>query len=255
MTTSSTELLDLTEKVAIVTGGSRGIGRSIAKTFADHGAKVVITSRKIDSCRDTAEEIIEAGGTAHPIAAHMGNLDDIEELVLATYKVFGGIDIIVNNAANPLMKGVGEITPEAWEKAMNTNLRGPIFLVQHALPYLEKSTGASIINILSNAAYMYAAHHLLYPVAKSGLEAATRSMAAQLAPSGIRVNALVPGTVDTDMVRAMPETFQKASAKASLLGRAADPEEMTLMALLLASDGGSFMTGHTYFVDGGQSYR
>ena len=109
MTTSSTELLDLTGKVAIVTGGSRGIGRSIAKTFADHGAKVVITSRKIDSCRDTSEEIIEAGGTAHPIAAHMGNLNDIEELVLATYKVFGGIDIIVNNAANPLMKGVGEI--------------------------------------------------------------------------------------------------------------------------------------------------
>ena len=163
MTTSSGELLDLTSKVAIVTGGSRGIGRSIAKTFADHGAKVVITSRKIDSCRDTAEEIIEAGGTAHPIAAHMGNLDDIEELVLATDKVFGGIDIIVNNAANPLMKGVGEITPEAWEKAMNTNLRGPVFLVQHALPYLEKSTGASIINVLSNAAYMYAAHHLLYP--------------------------------------------------------------------------------------------
>lgn len=255
MTTSSHATLDLSEKVAIVTGGSRGIGKAIAKTFANHGAKVVITSRKIDSCQTTVNEIIADGGKAYPVAAHMGNLDDIDELVKKTMKVYGGIDILVNNAANPLMKGIGEITPEAWEKALNTNLRGPVFLVQHALPHLEKSSAASVINVLSNAAYMYTAHHLLYPVAKAGLEAATRSMAAQLAPNGIRVNALVPGTVDTDMVRAMPETFQKASAEASLLGRAADPEEITLMALLLASKGGSFMTGHTYFVDGGQSYR
>jgi NAD(P)-dependent dehydrogenase (short-subunit alcohol dehydrogenase family) len=237
VTTSSHATLDLSEKVAIVTGGSRGIGKAIAKTFANHGAKVVITSRKIDSCQTTVNEIIADGGKAYPVAAHMGNLDDIDELVKKT------------------MKGIGEITPEAWEKALNTNLRGPVFLVQHALPHLEKSSAASVINVLSNAAYMYTAHHLLYPVAKAGLEAATRSMAAQLAPNGIRVNALVPGTVDTDMVRAMPETFQKASAEASLLGRAADPEEITLMALLLASKGGSFMTGHTYFVDGGQSYR
>ncbi|MBE51782.1 MAG: oxidoreductase [Acidimicrobiaceae bacterium] len=255
MTNSAEQLLDLNGKTAIVTGGSRGIGKSIAKTFSQHGAKVIITSRKIDSCKLVTKEITDNGGIAHPVAAHMGDLADIEMLVDTTVEVFGGIDIIVNNAANPLMKGVGEITPEAWEKALNTNLRGPVFLVQSALQYLEKSDGASIINILSNAAYMYAAHHLLYPVAKAGLEAATRSMAAQLSTTGIRVNALVPGTVDTDMVRAMPEEFQKASAKASLLGRAASPDEISMMALLLASEGGSFMTGHTYFVDGGQSYR
>ncbi|MEG3586206.1 MAG: SDR family oxidoreductase [Actinomycetota bacterium] len=255
MHSTTSQLMDLTDKVAIITGSSRGIGKAIAKCFSAHGAKVIVTSRKLDNCRNTASEIIDLGGEAHPVAAHMGKLSDIENLVGETVSTFGAIDIIVNNAANPLMKGIGEITEEAWSKALNTNLRGPVFLVQEALPYLEKGTQSSVINILSNAAYMYAPHHLLYPVAKAGLEAATRSMAAQLASKNIRVNALVPGTVDTDMVRAMPESFQKTSAKASLLQRAADPEEITAMALLLASAAGSFMTGHTYFVDGGQSYR
>ncbi len=255
MHSSTSQLMDLTGKVAIITGSSRGIGKAIAKCFAENGAKVIVTSRKIDTCINTTSEINDLGGEAHPVVAHMGNLSDIKHLVTETVSTFGAIDIIVNNAANPLMKGIGNITEEAWSKALNTNLRGPVFLVQEALPHLEKGTGSSVINILSNAAYMYAPHHLLYPVAKAGLEAATRSMAAQLAEKNIRVNALVPGTVDTDMVRAMPEAFQKSSAKASLLQRAADPEEITAMALLLASTAGSFMTGHTYFVDGGQSYR
>ncbi len=250
-----TESLDLTGRVAIVTGGSRGIGRSIALGFAQHGASVVITSRDQSTCEKTVSEITEIGGKAVPIAAHMGKLPQIENLILETVEAYGTIDIIVNNAANPLMLGVGDITPEAWEKALNTNLRGPVFLVQEALPYLEAGSGGSIINMLSNAAFMYPPNHLLYSVAKAGLDAATRSMAAQLASKNIRVNAMVPGTVDTDMVQAMPESFQEMAAKGSLLRRAAEPHEMVAMALVLASDAGSFMTGHTYFVDGGQSYR
>ena len=250
-----TESLDLTGRVAIVTGGSRGIGRSIALGFAQHGANVVITSRDQSTCEKTVSEITEIGGTAVPIAAHMGKLSQVENLVSQTVEAYGAIDIIVNNAANPLMLGVGDITPEAWEKALNTNLRGPVFLVQEALPYLEAGSGGSIINMLSNAAFMYPPNHLLYSVAKAGLDAATRSMAAQLASKNIRVNAMVPGTVDTDMVQAMPESFQEMAAKGSLLRRAAEPDEMVAMALVLASAAGSFMTGHTYFVDGGQSYR
>ena len=250
-----TESLDLTGRVAIVTGGSRGIGRSIALGFAQHGASVVITSRDQSTCEKTVSEITEIGGKAVPIAAHMGKLPQIENLILETVEAYGTIDIIVNNAANPLMLGVGDITPEAWEKALNTNLRGPVFLVQEALPHLETGSGGSIINMLSNAAFMYPPNHLLYSVAKAGLDAATRSMAAQLASKNIRVNAMVPGTVDTDMVQAMPESFQEMAAKGSLLRRAAEPDEMVAMALVLASDAGSFMTGHTYFVDGGQSYR
>jgi len=252
---SLTQSLDLTGKVAIITGGSRGIGRSIAIGFAQNGANVVVTSRNLETCESTVEEIQKLGGSAVPISAHMGRLQEIKGLVDQTIEAYGTVDIIVNNAANPLMLGVGEITEEAWEKALNTNLRGPVFLVQEALPHLESGSGGSVINMLSNAAFMYSANHLLYTVAKSGLDAATRSMAAQLASKNIRVNAMVPGTVDTDMVQAMPESFQEMAAKGSLLRRAAHPDEMVAMAIVLASDAGSFMTGHTYFVDGGQSYR
>ena len=252
---SLTQSLDLTGKVAIITGGSRGIGRSIAIGFAQNGANVVVTSRNLETCESTVEEIQKLGGSAVPISAHMGRLQEIKSLVDQTIEAYGTVDIIVNNAANPLMLGVGEITEEAWEKALNTNLRGPVFLVQEALPHLESGSGGSVINMLSNAAFMYSANHLLYTVSKSGLDAATRSMAAQLASKNIRVNAMVPGTVDTDMVQAMPESFQEMAAKGSLLRRAAHPDEMVAMAIVLASDAGSFMTGHTYFVDGGQSYR
>jgi len=246
-------MFSMAGRTAIVTGGSRGIGRSIARGFAAAGANVVICSRKAEACEATAAEIRAAGGSATSVPAHLGRLDDISNLVSASVEAYGAIDVVVNNAANPLMLGVDEVTPEAWSSALDTNLRGPVFLVQAALPHMEAGRGA-VINVLSNAAFLYTAHHLLYPVAKAGLAAATRSMAATLADRGIRVNALVPGTVDTDMVRAMPEAFQESSAQASLLERAAHPDELIGMALLLASDAGSFMTGHTYFVDGGQSY-
>lgn len=246
-------LLDMSGKVAIVTGGSRGIGQSIAQGFAAAGASVVVSSRKADACDAAAAEIREAGGEATAVAAHMGRLEDIEALVAATVERYGGVDVIVNNAANPLMLGIGQLTEEGWDKAMATNLKGPVFLVQEALPHLAEG-GGSIINVLSNAAFVFTPGHMLYSVAKSGLGAATRSMAPSLVSRGIRVNNLVPGTVDTAMVRAMPEAFQESSAKASLLARAAHPDELIAMALVLASDAGSFMTGHTYFVDGGQSY-
>lgn len=247
-------LFDLTGRTAIVTGGSRGIGQSIGQGLAAAGAQVVISSRKPDACQAAADEINAAGGRALAVAAHMARLADIDALVAATVAEFGAVDIIVNNAANPMMVGLGDLTEEAWDKAMHTNLRGPVFLVQAALDHLVAGGRGSVINVLSNAAFMHSANRMLYPVAKAGLAAATRSMAATLARKGVRANSLVPGTVDTAMVRAMPESFQESAAKASLLGRAAHPDELVGMALLLASDAGSFMTGHVYHVDGGQSY-
>lgn len=246
-------MFSLAGRTAIVTGGSRGIGRSIAIGYAAAGANVVIASRKAEPCEAVAAEIRAAGGSAVAVPAHVGRLDDVDALATGAVDAFGGIDIVVNNAANPLMLGIGNITPEAWTSALDANLRGPVFLVQACLPWLAEG-GGSVINVLSNAAFMHTPHHLLYPVAKAGLAAATRSMAATLADKGIRVNSLVPGTIDTDMVRAMPEEFQRSSAQASLLKRAAHPDELIGTALLLASDAGSFITGHVHFVDGGQSY-
>lgn len=168
------DLFDLTGRVAIVTGGSRGIGRSIAQAYAASGAHVVVASRKLDACEETAAEIRSAGYAASAVAAHMGRPDQIERLVESTVGDHGRLDIIVNNAANPLMLGVGALTEEAWSKALDANLRGPVFLVQAALPHLEASGKGVVINVLSNAAFMYSANHLLYPVAKAGLGAATR---------------------------------------------------------------------------------
>ncbi len=246
---------DLTDRVAIVTGASRGIGRSIAHGFAAAGARVVVSSRKPDACDAAVESITAAGGTAAAVPGHMGQLDSIANLVAETVSTFGGIDIIVNNAANALALPVGQLTEDAWSKTLDTNLRGPVFLVQEALEHLRGSDHASVINVLSGAAYLFSGDGLMYAVAKAGLGAATRSLAAALARDEIRVNALVPGTVDTDMVRNMPEAYQESAAKASLMGRAADPDELVGLALLLASDAGSFMTGQTYFCDGGQTPR
>jgi NAD(P)-dependent dehydrogenase (short-subunit alcohol dehydrogenase family) len=238
-------------RVAIVTGGSRGIGRSMALAYALAGAKVVVTSRKSEACEQVVKEIGERGGEALAVATHMGELAQLEQLVATTQERFGAIDIVVNNAANALAQPFGEMTPEAWEKSFAVNLRGPAFLIQYALPALTASEHASVINVSSAGAYLFSAHTHMYAAAKAGLLAYTRALAAELAPREIRVNAIAPGTIDTDMVRNNPPAMQEVMAKASLLGRAAHPDEVAGLALYLASDASSFVTGTTVNIDGG----
>ena len=245
------QLFDIEGRVAIITGGSRGIGRSIAHGFAAKGAKVVVSSRKADMCDKVVEEITADGGDAFAVPGHMGDLDDIKTLVQATVDHYGGIDIIVNNAANALAQDFGSITPEAWEKSFDVNLRGPVFLVQEALPYLKASEHASVINVSSAGGYLFSAFTHIYAAAKAGLISYTRSLAADLAPHGIRVNCMAPGTIDTDMVRAQTEERQQSMAAASLLGRAAVPDELIGLALFMATEASSFMTGCTINYDGG----
>lgn len=245
------QLFDIEGRVAIITGGSRGIGRSIAHGFAAKGAKVVISSRKANMCDKVVEEITADGGDAFAVPGHMGDLDDIKTLVQATADHYGGIDIIVNNAANALAQDFGSITPEAWEKSFDVNLRGPVFLVQEALPYLKASEHASVINVSSAGGYLFSAFTHIYAAAKAGLISYTRSLAADLAPHGIRVNCMAPGTIDTDMVRAQTEERQKSMAAAALLGRAAVPDELIGLALFMATEASSFMTGCTINYDGG----
>jgi NAD(P)-dependent dehydrogenase (short-subunit alcohol dehydrogenase family) len=244
-------LFDLTGRVAIVTGGSRGIGRAIAEGFAAAGAGVVVASRKADACEEVATTLRATGADVIGVATHLGDLDAGRHLVAATVEHFGRLDILVNNAATALTQPVGEFTPDAWEKVYDVNLRGPVFLAQEALPHLDKSPAASIVNVISAGAFLFSSNTAMYSGAKAALMALTRSMAPGLAARGIRVNALAPGTVDTDMVRNnTPEAVERMAA-AGLMRRMASPEEMIGPALFLASDASSFMTGQVLIVDGG----
>jgi NAD(P)-dependent dehydrogenase (short-subunit alcohol dehydrogenase family) len=242
---------DLTGRVAIVTGGSRGIGLAIARGFARAGARVVVASRKAEACAAAVKEIETAGGQALAVPAHMGEPAALQSLVDRTVERFGGIDVLVNNAANGLAQPVGEFTLEAWDKSLAVNLRGPVFLTQYALPYLKLSGHASVINVLTAGVFLRSGSVAIYVIGKSGLLAYTRAAADAFAPLGIRVNALAPGTVDTDMTRAGGPDHFAWMAKSSPMSRMADADEMVGPALLLASDAGSYITGQCISADGG----
>ena len=246
-------LFDLSGRVAIVTGGSRGIGRAIAEGFAAAGAKVVVASRKAEACQEVASALEAAGHEALAVPTHMGDLDAVANLAKATADRFGQIDIVVNNAANALALPMGQVTPDAFDKSFAVNVRGPLFLVQHALPHLEKSEHASVINVISAGVFTSAQFVGLYAAGKSALRTLTRSMAHEFAPRNIRVNAIAPGTVDTDMVRNNDPAVQAAMRDAAPVKRMASPNELVGMALYLASDAGSFATGQTFIVDGGMT--
>lgn len=248
-------LFDLTGRVVIVTGGTRGIGRALAEGYVAAGARVVVASRKPEACKETEQHLQSMGGEALGVPTHLGDLDALRTLVQRTLDGFGAIDVVVNNAANALALPHGEYTPEAWSKSLDVNLRGPVFLVQEALPALKQSSHAAVLNVLSGAAFLFASTISLYAIGKAGLMAATRTMAAEFAPHGIRVNALSPGTIDTDMVRRNPPEAQEEMMGLQLMRRMAHPDEMVGPALMLTSDAGSFITGHVVFADGGMVPR
>ncbi|MCB1688833.1 MAG: SDR family oxidoreductase [Halioglobus sp.] len=249
------KLFDMTNRVVIVTGGTRGIGLSLAEGYAAAGAKVVVASRKPEACAETERHLREMGAEALGIPTHLGDIESLRALVAKTVETFGAIDVVVNNAANALAQPLGEFTPEAWSKSLDVNLRGPVFLVQEALPWLKQSPHAAVLNIVSGAAYLFASTISLYAIGKAGLAAATRAMAAEFQPLGIRVNALSPGTVETDMVRKNTPEEQAVMTSIQIMPRMAHPDEIVGPALMLTSDAGSFCTGQTVFVDGGMVPR
>lgn len=245
----------MSDRTVIVTGGTRGIGLALAEGFVLAGARVVVASRKPDACERAAQHLRGLGGQAVGVPTHLGEVDALEALVGRTVDEFGGVDVVVNNAANALAQPLGEMTAEALAKSHEVNLRGPVFLVQAALPYLKASSKAAVINMVSVGAFNFSAMTSIYSSNKAALMSFTRSMAADFAPMGIRVNAIAPGPVDTDMMRNNPQEAIDGMARSTFLKRLASPDEMVGAALLLASDAGSYMTGTVVIVDGGGTPR
>lgn len=248
-------LFDLTDRVAIVTGGSRGIGASIARGLAEAGACVTIASRKGDACEAMAQSLRDAGHQATAIATHIGRPAECQRLVQHTVETFGRLDIVVNNAATPLGGPLAETTPELLAKAFSVNVGGPLSVTQAALAHLEESPHASVINVISVGAFAGAAYLGAYTASKAALWNLTRTMAKEWAPLGIRVNALAPGPIETDMMAPTLNIaeFRSEIVDATLQGRIGSADELIGAALLLASDAGSFMTGSVLVVDGGTS--
>ncbi len=244
-------LFRLDGRVALVTGGTRGIGRAVAGGFGRAGARVVVASRKAEACADTEEALRAEGIDAMGIGCHMGSLDDVQALVATTADRFGAIDVIVNNAANALAEPIGSFSEAGFTKSIDVNVKGPIFLIQEALPYLRTSEHASVINLVSAGAWLFSATVAYYAASKSAMVSYTKALAAGLAPDGIRVNAIAPGSVDTDMVRATGPVATSNMAAACLMRRVAHPHEMVGPALFLASDASSYVTGTVIHADGG----
>jgi NAD(P)-dependent dehydrogenase (short-subunit alcohol dehydrogenase family) len=240
-------------KVALVTGGSRGIGLGIAKAFAAAGAKVMITSRKAEACEAAAKEIAAAtGGTALWEAGHTGKPEDAERVIGATLSKLGGLDVLVNNAAtNPYAGPTIDVDLPRWEKTLQVNLTAPLLWTQLAWRSAMKESGGSVINISSVGGLSTNAILGVYDVTKAALIHLTKQLAAELGPK-VRVNAIAPGLVKTDFARALWEDGKGDQvAKAYPLERLGEPEDVAAAAVYLAADTARWMTGQTLVLDGG----
>ncbi len=249
------ERFSLQDKVAIVTGGSRGIGKAIAEGFAEMGAKVVLASRKAEALEEVRKSIQEMGGEAHVIPTHMGDLAGIERLVEGTLEKYGTIDILVNNAAtNPVFCSTAEIEEPAWDKIMDVNVKGVFFLTQKVGKVLCEKGSGSVINISSEAAFCPTPFLGVYSISKAAVNMLTKVFAQEWASKGVRVNGIAPGLVRTHFSQALwgNEAILKAALASIPMGRIAEPEEIVGMAIYLASDASSYVTGQVFLIDGGR---
>jgi len=245
---------DLTGKVAIVTGASRGIGQSIAEQYAKAGAKVVLASRKQESLEEVAAQIKEQGGEAIAIAAHTGKKETLTELVQKTVEAFGRVDVLVNNAAtNPHFGPMLEAEDSLWQKTIEVNIMGNVWLCQQVVPVMREHGGGSIINVASVNGIRPGTMQGIYSMTKAAVISLTKTLAMELGADGIRVNAIAPGLIQTKFAQVLweNEAMLKSVQDRTPLGRIGQPEDIASLALWLASDASSFATGETYVVDGG----
>ena len=247
------ELFDFTGKVVLVTGGSRGLGRSMVLAFAARGADAVITSRKAHNCEAVAEEVRALGREALPYGCHVGHWDELEGLVEAAYGRFGKVDILVNNAGmSPLYPSLGAVSEELFDKVIGVNLKGPFRLSALVGERMAAGDGGCIINISSTGSLSPSPESQPYGAAKAGLNALTRAFAWAYGPK-VRANCIVAGPFLTDISKAWDmEAFTERAETSMALRRGGQPDEVVGAALYLASDSASFTTGTLMRVDGGQ---
>jgi NAD(P)-dependent dehydrogenase (short-subunit alcohol dehydrogenase family) len=243
------KLFDFTGKVALVTGGSRGLGYEMVKALAERGADVVIASRKAENCEAVAKEVEKMGRKALAVGAHVGQWDGLGKLTEAAYGKFGKVDILINNAGmSPLAPSSLETSEELFDKVIDVNFKGPFRLMALIGSRMAKGNGGAIINISSSGARRPNPAFGPYAGAKSALQVITKSFAMEYAPK-VRVNAIAAGPFLTDIAKAWTEEARRKANSA--LGRPGRPEEIVTAALFLASDASSFTTGTVVEVDGG----
>ena len=242
------DLFDLTGKVALVTGGSRGLGLQMVRAFAAHGADLIIASRKLDACEAAASEVRALGRRALAIAAHVGRWDEIDRLIEAAYAEFGRVDILVNNAGMSPRMPSHEVTEALFDAVLNLNFKGPFRLPSQVARRMAEGEGGVIINVSSSGALVPLPGVVPYSGAKAALNAMTVSLAAEYGPK-VRVNTLSAGPFLTDIAKAWPEEARQRADNA--LGRPGQPEEVVTTVLYLASPASSFTTGAIVRVDGG----
>jgi NAD(P)-dependent dehydrogenase (short-subunit alcohol dehydrogenase family) len=246
--------ITLEGKVAIITGGSRGIGEAMARAFVEAGAKVVVASRKAEGVESVAKSI---GASAFAVAAHTGKEPDCAALVDASVKHFGKVDVLVNNAAtNPHFGPLMTAEMGAWDKTFEVNLKGYFWMAREVARHLvARGAPGAIVNVTSVAGIVAAPMQGIYGMTKAAVVSMTKTLAFELASSNIRVNAIAPGLVDTRLASAIVhnDDFVKRFTERTPLGRYAQPEEIAGGAVYLSSDTAKFLTGHTLVIDGGMT--
>ena len=246
-------MISLKEKVAVVTGASRGIGREIALVLSRAGAAIVAADIMADLLKGVIDEIIAGGGRALPVAADVTKFDDCQNLADAAVKEFGRLDILVNNAGITRDNIILRMKDEEWQKVIDTNLKGAFYCIKAASRAMMKQRSGRIINIASVAGLLGTAGQANYAASKAGVIALTKVAAREFASRGITVNAVAPGFIETDMTRALSEEVRTASLNMIPLARMGVPADVANVVLFLASDLSAYVTGETIRIDGGMA--
>ena len=248
----------LEDKVAVITGGSAGIGRAICELFSEQGAKIVVADIDQIGGEETVKTICQSGGDAIFVPTDVSKESQVERLMKQVVSVFGKIDVLVNDAAQFVFGKIENVTDDDWDRVFGTNVRGAAYTVKHSLPNMKKMGGGAIVNVASISSFVAQSEFVPYNTSKGALLQLTRCLALDLAKYNVRVNCVCPGAILTqatdqhrEFIGAEENEFLAAAAASSFMNRVGEPREVAYAALFLASDEASFITGTPLFVDGG----